>query len=375
MHTSREMKPPLVGDPILLFVTIGIVIFSLVMIYSTTGILSEQKFGDSLYYVRRQILAAVAGTILMVGLSFVNMEWVRSVSRYMYPLCVIALAATLIPGLGLTAGGARRWINLRVTVIQPGEVVKLFFIIYIAGYFHRHEHELHRGVVGVVRPAMLVGILALLFLLQPDFGSTSVVVAVTLTMMVVAGVRLAHVGMAALGASIAGVLLVVFSPYRLARVMSVFNPAANPAKKNYQLEQSWIALGSGNVLGTGIGASKQKLFFLPAAHTDFILSVVGEELGFVGCVVLILAFVVLLWRGLLLARRLSHDCFALCLAFGLTMMIVLPAFLNMGVVSGLLPTKGMVLPLVGYGGSSLVCCLAGVGLLLALARSHQRGML
>lgn len=375
MSKPRELRPPLVGDRILVGATIALVVFGLVMIYSATGVLAEKSKGDPFFYLKRQGLAAVIGVPLMFGLSFLNMSRVKELAVYLYPLCVFLLLLTVLPGVGLRAGGAQRWINLGFTGAQPGELVKLFFVIFIARFFSRHEHELHRFVVGVVRPGMLVGVLAGIFLWQPDFGSTAVLCAVMLAMSIAAGVPWRHLGAVFAGGVAAAAVLVISSPYRLSRVIHFLNPGADPRGKGYQLDQSLIALGSGDLLGVGLGASKQKLFFLPAAHTDFIFALIGEELGFVGCVGVLCVFLLVLWRGLLLARRLSGDMFAFTLAVGLTVMVTLPALLNMGVVSGMLPTKGLVLPLIGYGGSSLVSSLASIGLLLGLARSRQRGLL
>lgn len=375
MSKPRELRPPLVADSILVGAVITLVVFGLVMIYSATGVLAEKSKGDPLFYLKRQTLAAFIGIPLMFGLSFLNMSRVKELAVYLYPICMFLLLLTILPGVGLRAGGARRWINLGFTGAQPGEVVKLLFVIFIARFFSRHEHELNRFVVGVLRPGLLVGVLAAIFLMQPDFGSTVVLCSVMLAMSVAAGVPWRHL-LAVLGAgAAAAVILVMSSPYRMSRVVHFLNPGADPRGKGYQLDQSLIALGSGDLLGVGLGASKQKLFFLPAAHTDFIFALIGEELGFVGCVGVLCVFLLVLWRGLLLARRLSGDMFAFTLAVGLTVMVTLPALLNMGVVSGMLPTKGLVLPLIGYGGSSLVSSLASIGLLLGLARSRQRGLL
>ena len=375
MAAPRELRPPLIGDRVLVGATFLLVAFGLVMIYSATGVTAEHNKGDAFHYVKRQGVAVLVGVPLMFALSFLNMQKVKQYATFLYPVCVILLLLTLLPGIGMRAGGAQRWINLGVTAAQPGELVKLLFIVFIASFFGRHENELHRFAVGVVRPALLVGVLAALFLWQPDFGSTGVLCAVMLVMSIAAGVSWRHLGAVMGGGVVAGALLVITSPYRLSRVIHFLNPTADPRGKGYQLDQSLIALGSGDVWGVGLGASKQKLFFLPAAHTDFIYALIGEELGFVGCLAVLSLFLLILWRGLLVARRLSSDVFAFTLAVGLTAMVALPALLNMGVVSGMLPTKGLVLPLIGYGGSSLVSCLASLGLLLGLARSRQRGLL
>jgi cell division protein FtsW len=375
MATPRELRPPLVADRTLVGIAVFLVMFGLVMIYSATGVSAEKEFGDPLHYVKRQGVAAFLGLVAMFVLSFVNMSRVKQYARFLYPLCVGLLLLTVIPGIGLRDGGARRWVNLGITTAQPGEVVKLLFVIFVASFFARHEHEIHRFGVGVVRPALLMGVIAALFLSQPDFGSTAVLCAVIFAMSIAAGVPWRYLGAVIGGGALAATLLVVTSSYRMSRVVHFLNPGADPRGKGYQLDQSLIALGSGDVWGVGLGASKQKLFFLPAAHTDFIFALIGEELGFAGCVAVLCIFLILLWRGLLLARRLSGDMFAFTLAVGLTVMVALPAFLNMGVVSGMLPTKGLVLPLIGYGGSSLVSTLASIGMMLGLLRSRQRGFL
>jgi cell division protein FtsW len=205
-------------------------------------------------------------------------------------------------------------------------------------------------------------------LLQPDFGSSAVIIVVVLSMALASGVRLAHMGLCTVAVVVVLGLLVAISPYRMMRIVSFLSPFADASGKGYQLIQSLIAVGTGQVWGVGLGGSQQKLFFLPAAHTDFIFAVISEELGLVGGLVVIVAFLVILWRGLLLAKSVRGDTFLFALAVGLTMMIVAPALLNVGVVVGVLPTKGMVLPLVGYGGSSLMACMAVVGLLIGIKR-------
>jgi cell division protein FtsW len=214
----------------------------------------------------------------------------------------------------------------------------------------------------------------MLYLAQPDFGSVVVLFLVTFGMGLGAGVRPAHLAICGTIGLMLIFPVILLSPYRMRRVTAFLSPFADPAGKGYQLIQSLIAVGSGGLTGLGIGNSQQKLFFLPAAHTDFIFAVVAEELGFVGCVILLTLFMAFFYRGVRLATFVAHDTFAFSLALGLTLMIVVPAFLNTGVVTGLLPTKGMVLPLIGYGGSSLVATLVGVGILLGVTRKEQGEM-
>jgi cell division protein FtsW len=238
----------------------------------------------------------------------------------------------------------------------------------MAGFFSRHEHHVQSFFHGIIKPFGLVACVAAMLLAQPDFGSSAVIVVVVLSMALASGVRLLHLALCSVAVAVAAGLLVFISPYRMMRIVSFLSPFSDVSGKGYQLIQSLIAVGTGQVSGVGLGSSQQKLFFLPAAHTDFIFAVISEELGFVGALLTILAFLVILWRGLLLAKGLAHDTFLFAMAVGLTMIIVAPALMNVGVVIGLLPTKGMVLPLVGYGGSSLMACMAVVGLLLGLRR-------
>jgi cell division protein FtsW len=241
----------------------------------------------------------------------------------------------------------------------------------MAGFFARHEDRIGSFFNGIIKPFGLVGMAAALLLMQPDFGSSAVIIVVVLSMALASGVRLLHMALCTVAVVVVLGVLVAISPYRMMRIVSFLSPFADASGKGYQLIQSLIAVGTGQVWGVGLGGSQQKLFFLPAAHTDFIFAVISEELGFVGGVVVLLAFLVVMWRGLLLAKSVRNDTFLFALAVGLTMMIVAPALLNVGVVIGLLPTKGMVLPLVGYGGSSLMACMAVVGLLIGIKRESD----
>lgn len=369
---AKALHLPPIADIPFAIVVLTLLIFGLLMVYSTTGILAQEKFGDDLYYFKRQIVAAGIGVVVMLAASRVPISLISRVSPYLFFLAVAMLALPLIPGLGDRAGGAQRWIQLPGLRFQPGEIAKLLFVIFMAGYLARQEHRLERFGTGVIKPLLLISSVAVLYLLQPDFGSASVVLAVCFAMAAATGVRLRYM-LAAGAIALTGLMtLVILSPYRMARVISFLSPWSDASGKGYQLIQSLIAVGSGGLVGKGLGESQQKLFFLPAAHTDFIFAVVSEELGFVGGFILIVGFLFLLWRGFSLARRFSHNAFAFSLAIGLTLLIVLPALLNVGVVTGMLPTKGLVLPLVGYGGSSLICSLLAAGLLLGIARDFQQ---
>ncbi len=364
----RGYHPPFLLDAGLVLTVLCLVGFSLVMVYSTTGIVAQEKYGDALYFLKRQVAAVGMGLLLMFAASRIKVATLQRLSPYLFFVCAGLLLVTLLPGVGHRAGGAQRWINLGIIRFQPGELVKVLFIIFIAGFWARHETRLGEFGQGIVKPFFLVGVMAGLLLLQPDFGSAAVISIVTLGMAMATGVRLRYIVAAGVLLGLCMGVLVLISPYRMQRVMSFLSPFADASGKGYQLIQSLIAVGTGQITGVGLGASQQKLFFLPAAHTDFIFAVVSEELGFAGGIVLLSGFLLFLWRGLLVASRVADDTFTFSLAVGLTLLIVAPAMLNVGVVLGLLPTKGMVLPLVGYGGSSMVTSLGAVGLLLGLKR-------
>jgi len=365
---NTALKAPLSLDAVILSVTLLLVGFGLLMLYSTTANVSYERFADSYFFVRRQGVAALIGIVAMLVCTIVKPNLLARISPYLLIACLFLLVLPLMPGISGHAGGASRWVNLFGVRFQPGEFVKLLFVIFLAGYLSRREGTLHTFRQGILIPGLLVGLVAAMLLLQPDFGSAALLVCITIAMIMSAGARLRYVIYGGISAAVVLVGLVLISPYRMRRVFSFLNPEQDPGGSGYQLIQSLIAVGSGQLSGVGLGASQQKLFFLPAAHTDFIFSVIAEELGFIGCLVLIAAFILFFWRGMQIARCWAEDTFIFSLVVGLTMLIVLPAFLNMGVSIGLLPTKGMVLPLVSYGGSSLVASLMTVGLLLSSAR-------
>lgn len=367
----KEFHAPSPIDYLFVVTILLLVGFGLVMVYSTTGIVSQGKLGDSLFYAKRQLISAVLGGVVMVTCMQIPLNLVRRVAPYLLVASILLLMLPLIPGIADRAGGASRWAKFGPIRFQPAEFVKVFMVVFMAGYLARHEQLLSSFISGIVKPFSMLAVVAGLLLIQPDFGSTAVIVVVLLSMLLASGVRLSHMALCSVVVACIMGLLVFISPYRMMRVVSFLSPFADVSGKGYQLIQSLIAVGTGQLYGVGLGGSQQKLFFLPAAHTDFIFAVISEELGFVGGLCIIFGFLVVMWRGLLIARSVRDDTFLFALAVGLTMMIVAPALLNVGVVIGLLPTKGMVLPLVGYGGSSLIACMAVVGLLLGIRRDAR----
>ena len=367
-NSRKDLKPPLFYDPILLVVTLALVFFSIVMIYSITGVTALDKYGDDLYFVKRQILGAVLGFGLMWFFSRVSVERLKQVTPYLYFVAVGLLLLTYIPGLASEAGGAQRWINLGILKLQPVELVKICVVIFMAGFFARRENDMQSFITAIIVPMVYFAPIALILLLQPDFGSTAILTFAIVAMSFVSGIWMRHVAIL-IGLIVSAFsVLVVVSPYRMSRVLTFLSPMQDLQGKGYQLMQSLITVSGGNWFGLGLGESMQKLYFLPAAHTDFLFAVIAEEWGFVGAVFALLLFLIILYRGVKIALRLTGDAFSFSLAVGLLVLIVGSALVNMGVVTGMLPTKGLVLPLLGYGGSSLMASLASIGILLGLAK-------
>ena len=345
---------------------------SALMVYSTTAIISQELYGDSLTYIRKHLLHMVVGLFaLYVGYS-VNPAFLRKVSPLLLLLATFLLILVLVPGVGKVAGGARRWIAAGPLRLQPGELAKLCVLLYFAGYIGRHRRELRNFISGALVPFFVTAALGLLLLLEPDFGSAAVIMLIVLCQLLVGGSRLSHLFFLGAGAAASLVFLIASSSYRMRRFTAFIDPFEAPDGSGYQLVQSLIAVGSGGMSGLGLGAGKQKLFYLPAAHTDFIFAVIAEELGLIGAIFVLSLFFVIALRGFHHARRLSADPYLSSLCIGLTLLIVLPAFLNISVVTGLLPTKGLVLPLVGYGGTAMVISLVTIGILLRLTKMEPQ---
>jgi cell division protein FtsW len=366
---ERFYKPRF--DNVLITVTVMLLIVSIVMVYSTTGVMAAEKLGSSFYLVKRQIIAGCIGLGLMLLCIFSNIEFFKKHSAKFYVGAILLLILPLVPGLGYKSHGAYRWVAVGPIKLQPGEFAKLAYILFLAGFFARREKEIKKFSDGLVKPIVLLIVISVLYWVEPDNGSIAVLIVATAVMAYVAGVRISHTIFFGCVCSSMLILFALLKPHAVARLTAYTNPQAVSGDTSlYQLRQSLIALAGGEVAGRGLSESQQKLFFLPAAHTDFIFSVIGEEFGFIGCSLIILLFLLFLWRGLKITARNSHDTFKATLAAGLTFFIVGPAFINMGVVTGLLPTKGLVLPLIGYGGSSLITCLTAIGILLALSRPN-----
>lgn len=366
--SSRIQKPIMSLDPILTALVLILSCFGLLMVYSATGVAVGEKYGDSLIFVRKQFFATLIGVLAFVCLYLTPLEKIKRFAPYALAIAIFCAIVPLIPGLGTKVGGASRWLVLGPLRLQTGEFAKLFAVMFVAGYYARNEKNLHQFSTGLMIPFALLTPVFIGLLSQPDFGSTAVIALVTIVIGCAAGIKIRYLVIGGLVLSVLAAMLIWLEPYRVKRVVSFLSPTEDASGSGYQLVQSLIAVGTGELTGVGLGASQQKLFFLPAAHTDFIFALVCEELGFIGAVALLSAFLIFLARGFKIALNHAGSTFEFCLATGVTALIILPALLNMGVVIGVLPTKGLVLPFVGYGGSAVIMYFAALGILFQLAR-------
>ena len=342
-------------------------IIGLVMIYSASGILAGKNYQDSAFFLKRQLLWMAMGLFLFLIVTRIPLDRLREWVAPMTVLVVALLIAVLLPGIGSEVNGSRRWIRVGMIALQPSEAAKLFTVIYLSHYVAKKGERLQDLFEGLAPALMVIGLEVALILVEPDLGMTVTILALAALLLFMGGVSFKH--LASLGLLMIPLILywILKTPYRRERVMAYLNPWSNSSSSGFQMIQSYLALGSGGIFGNGLGEGRQKLFFLPEPHTDFIFALIGEELGLIGTLSLLFLYVFLLWKGTRIALSVE-DPFGRMLAIGTTLMMTLPAMMNMGVVTGLLPTKGLALPFVSYGGSSLLVNWVAMGLLYGVSR-------
>jgi cell division protein FtsW len=363
----------LVLDPWVIGTVAALLLIGLVMVASASIGISEKETGHAFHYFQRQLVYVLAGLVAAaVGLAVPTRLWDKY-SIFLMAGAFLLLLVVLVPGIGYSVNGARRWIRLGVMNFQVSELARVMLLTYVASYAVRRADELRSDFVGFMKPVGVLALAAILLLVEPDFGAATVLLATGLAVLFLAGARLHHLvvpvvlGTTALGA------LAVLSPYRLRRLTGFLNPWGDPFDSGFQLVQSLIAIGRGEWFGVGLGASVQKLFYLPEAHTDFVFAVLAEEFGFAGVIVVIGLFAVLVGRALKISRDAAEagQTFQSYLAAGIGIWLGLQAFVNIGVNMGLLPTKGLTLPLLSYGGSSMLITLGWIGVLLRIHHDTQ----
>lgn len=342
----------------------------LVMVASASVSIADRATGDALYYFKRQLLFAGLGIAAAACVYAIRLSYWQRLSTPLFIFSAVLLVLVLVPGVGKTVNGSSRWLALGMINLQVSELAKLATLLYLAGYLVRRGKEVRQSVIGFLKPLLLVAVIAALLLLEPDFGAMVVLITAALGMLFLGGVRLAHFSMLlALAVTVIGALA-LSSPYRLERITTFLNPWADPFDSGFQLTQSLIAIGSGGWFGRGLGGSVQKLFYLPEAHTDFLFAVLAEELGLLAVALVIVLFSLLVWRCFVIGRdaERQHRGFGTYLAYGIGLWIGVQAFVNMGVSMGALPTKGLTLPLMSMGGSSMLVVGIAIALVLRVYR-------
>jgi cell division protein FtsW len=355
-------------DPVLLW-TIGLlVIFGVVMISSAGTVYADIRYEDAYFFLKRQIVGVVLGLIALFVFSRIDYSKLKSLSAPLFFISLALLVALFIPGVGTNAYGATRWLNLGPVSFQPSELAKLSMILYLGAWLStRGIKNITRLSEGFLPFIAVVGVIAGLLLAQPDMGTLMIMLMIAGVMFFVAGGSMQHmIGAGSIGGLIL-LLLIRSSEYRWNRLMVFLNPDLDPQGKGYQIQQALIAIGSGGIFGLGLGNSHQKFNYLPEPAGDSIFAIIGEELGLIGTLAILLAFLVIAFRGYRIASRIPDD-FGRFLAVGLTSWIVFQAFVNMGAVTGLIPLTGVTLPFISYGGSSILFSLAGMGILLNMSR-------
>ena len=363
-----RLRSELKLDPVLLTIVMTLLLGGLVILASASITISDNVSGDPFFYVERQLLAAAIGATAGLFCLFIPMRVWQSIGPLLLLVGLALLCVVLIPGVGYEVNGSTRWVRFGAINLQVSEPARLCLLIYLAGYVVRQQKTLRERFAGFLRPMLVLSLACGLLLAEPDFGAAIVLTATALVMLFVAGARIRDFLLFFSVTLVAMVVLAITSPYRMKRLTGFLDPWADPYNSGFQLTQSLIAIGRGEWFGVGLGDGVQKLFYLPEAHTDFVFAVFAEEFGLLGSLILITLFLALLWRIFGLAKRAAaaERYFEAYLAMGLGTWLGLQAFINVGVNMGLLPTKGLTLPLISYGRSSLIVTMAAVGLLLRI---------
>jgi cell division protein FtsW len=339
----------------------------LVMILSASSVEAYKRYGSSFLFFNRQVVGGALGLVAMFACARFDYRKLRGLAAPLLAVTIVLLVAVLIPGVGVTRGGSSRWLDLGPLTLQPSELAKLALILFTAAVFDRKGGKIFDPREFFVPLVPAVGIVSLLIMVQPDLGTTIIAAASAMLVAYLAGARLRHLGLLLTSGGLAAAALSLSESYRRARLFSFVNPWADPMNTGYQTIQGQIALGSGGWFGVGLGASRQKWSYVPNAHTDFILAILGEELGLFGTLFVVALFAFFIYLGVRIARK-APDRFGFLLAGGITGWMGLQAIVNMGAVTGILPITGVPLPLISFGGSSLVFTMAAIGILLSIAR-------
>ncbi|MGM0499526.1 MAG: putative lipid II flippase FtsW [Bacillota bacterium] len=358
----RKKRP----DFILLFTILILVMSGLIMILSASSIKAEQLFSNSYYFFNNQLKYLAVALIISAVIYKLKYKKLKNLAPYLLLVSLGVLILVLIPGVGRMAGGSRRWLLLGPISFQPSELAKLTVVIYLAAYIDRNKDMMKNFKKGILPPLIVIGTMAALILMEPDLGTAVTLSAVAAAMIFIGGIKISSFIILGIISILLSLGAIISEPYRRERLLTFLNPWQDPLDSGYHIIQSLLALGSGGLFGVGAGNSHQKFLYLPEPGTDFIFAVLGEEFGLVGTFFIISLYFILAWRGLRIAARVD-DPFASMLAVGITSMIIIQALINMAVVTSLMPVTGITLPLISYGGSSLVINLTALSLLLNIS--------
>lgn len=357
------------GGRMVLFLTIVLIAVGIGMIYSASAVMAQKKFGDSAYFMKRQMLWLAVGMVVLMVVARMDLRLLRKWAVPLLLVGLLGLILVLLPSVGVTAKGARRWLRFGSLTVQPAELAKVGVILYLAHYLAKKGERVCDFRFGFLPPLVVTGTLIVLIVVEPDLGTAFVIGLVTLGLLFVGGARLGHLALVGLVALLPLYFLIARVPYRRQRIMSFLDPWNDPTGAGFQVIQSFLALGGGGPIGVGLGEGRQKLFYLPEPHTDFVLSALGEELGFVGTAAVVLLLGLFVAKGIEIAMD-ATDPFSRYLALGVSFLVGFHTLVNVGVITGLLPTKGLPLPFVSYGGSALVVNMMGTGILMAVSRDR-----
>lgn len=358
-------------DFILLGALFVLCALGILMVYSTSSIYSLENYDDSSHFLKLHSIYLLLGFISLLFFMYVDYRFLKKLVYPLYLLGLGLLILVLIPGIGKEVGGAQRWLVLSQFTFQPSEICKFILVLYLAHSLTKKKTKIDSFWVGFFSHIFIAGIYILLIFIEPDFGTASILITVVFIMLFVGNVPLRFLFLFGMISVAFAAFAILTKGYRMERVTAFLDPWQDPLGSGYQAVQSFVAFGLGGLYGTGLGDSSQKLFFLPQAHTDFIFSIIGEEFGFIGVVIVLLTFFLVLIRCVRISLR-APDSFSSYLVFGIVVLIIMQAGINMGVAVGLFPTKGITLPFISYGGSSLVSSLAAMGVVLSISRHSKK---
>ena len=361
------MIRPKSQDFILFYTVIALLSFGVIMVYSSSAVSAYVNFNDSYYFFKRQIIWVTLGIVAMLFTTNIDYHVWRKLANPILIVTLVLLILVLVPGLGKVVNGARRWLGFGSLYLQPSEIAKLSMVLFCSASLAKHQEKITSFIKGLVPQLLILLLVFGLILKEPDLGTAMAIGGTIFVLLFTAGAKLSH--LSSLGViGVIGIVAAIFlEPYRLKRLLAFSNPWADPLDTGYHIIQSLYALGSGGLFGVGLGRSREKFLYLPEPHTDFIFAILGEELGFIGTITVILLFFLFAWRGYKVAIS-APDIYGSILAAGLTTMIVMQALMNIAVVTASMPVTGIPLPFISFGGSALIFTLAGVGILLNISR-------